>query len=246
VTKVLLLRRHEGDDAKAPELEVATRTELGPNADPVLLAAGRGTVVATLLISKDLPALFPKLPDERLIAFCLRGPKELSLSRESSPDQFDNLPLPVPAHFALVAGTKLRFQLSGPPVAAGEPIYASLMLPAAAPEKAGLVLKTVMSLTLSTADLDAARAGRMVTCVIYQSSENEENSPRLQSLSSAQMESGGDPVAEASQRGVILAVLKLSNKLAELTPGGFEHAPDADSAAEPPAIDATIADKVRE
>ncbi|HXT59684.1 MAG TPA: tetratricopeptide repeat protein, partial [Pirellulales bacterium] len=220
VTKILVLRPGEGEPAAKPELEVLTSAEPDPKADPIAAASRRGAVVATLFLSKRLPPRFPSLPRDGLILICLRGPKGLTLSLESlAPGRYAGQPLPMPAYFALAAGSAMRFKLGGLPAAEKDPVYALLTLPPAQPAKAGLLADVELPLTFSQADLDAALSDKTVTCVLYLASEAKAgNAPRLQTLRSAQMERGKDPVAEASDRGTVLAILKLSKDLANLPP----------------------------
>jgi tetratricopeptide (TPR) repeat protein len=215
VTKILVLRPHGGEPAAKPELEVLTSAEPDPKADPIAAASRRGALVATLFISKRLPPRFSSLPDDRLIVLCLRGPKGLTFTLESpAPGRDAGQPLPMPAYFALAAGSAMRFKLSGLPAAEKDPVYALLTLP----PRAGLLATSELPITFSRDDLDAAISGKTVTCALYLArGGKEENAPRLQTLTSAQMESGKDPVADAAKHGTIVAVLLLSRNLADLS-----------------------------
>jgi hypothetical protein len=215
-------------------LEVLTSAELDPKSDPIAAASRRGAVAATLLISKRLPPRFPSLPDG-LIGLCLRGPEGLTLTPDvPAQGKIDGLRLP--AHFAAPAGIEMRFNLSGPPVAAEGSIHVLLTLPPAQPPNADLPGKTELQISFSKADLDAAIAGKTVTCALYLAREGKEGSaPRLQMLSSAQMESGKDPVAEAAEHGTVLAILKLSKDLADLPLREIGRVRAIGFAAEPPA-----------
>jgi tetratricopeptide (TPR) repeat protein len=233
VTKTLVLRSHDGDRVTKPQFVVVSSTDLGEQADPVAVASRHGTPVATLRISTRLPPLFPVLPDRGLVALCLQGPQGLRLAHVSlGPGRFDDQPLPVPAHFALLPGTQIHFKLSGPPVDSVEPIYALLTLPQERPATADWPANTELPVTFSKADLEAAAAGKIVTCVFYLVGQTTENkSPSLQTLSSAQTEPGKDPIAEATAQGTVVAILKLSTQLTDLPSEPVKISPEVDSAA---------------
>ena len=75
---------------------------------------------------------------------------------------FEGEPHPLPEHLALPPGAAMRFQLSGPPLAAGGPVYARLTLP---PAHDNLLATTVFAIILSNSDLEAASAGNRITIV---------------------------------------------------------------------------------
>jgi hypothetical protein len=214
--KILVLRPREGGPPAKPELEVLSSTELDPNADPIAAASRRGAVAATLFISKRMPPRFPSLPDA-LIALCLRGPEGLTLTPDGpAQGKIDGWRLP--ARLAAPPDVEMRFTLSGPSVAADEPIHALLTLPPAQPPN-DLPGKTELPISISKSDLDAAIAGKAVTCVLYLASGTKEGTaPRPQMLSSVELESGKDPVAEAAEHGTVLAILRLSKEIANLPP----------------------------
>ncbi|HEV7226368.1 MAG TPA: tetratricopeptide repeat protein [Pirellulales bacterium] len=252
VTKFLVLRPHQDSNAEKPELEVVNSAELGPKSDVVAEAAKRGASVVTLQISKRLSA--PRfLPRERglddMVAFCLRGPEGLTLIGETpSPGRFESQPTPLPAHLAvesvasLGSTPPLRFKLGGPLVAEKSPIYALVTLPRLPSRQAAWLGQVELQISFSKEDLDAALAGNAVTCVVYLPEQAEDGGqPRLQTLSSARLEPGKDPVAAARGRGAIVAVLKLSKQLAELAPLPFDRAEEPCSAAEQPASDDSAA-----
>jgi hypothetical protein len=108
--------------------------------------------------------------------------------------------------------------------------------------QAAWLAQVELQISFSKEDLDAALAGNAVTCVVYLPEQAEDGGqPRLQTLSSARLEPGKDPVAEARGRGAIVAVLKLSKQLAELAPLPFDRAEEPCSAAEQPASDDSAA-----
>ncbi|HUY91692.1 MAG TPA: tetratricopeptide repeat protein [Pirellulales bacterium] len=245
VTKILVRRPREGELPKNPEFELLSSTDLDPNADPVVAASRRGAVIAGFLISKRVPALFSLALDDEQLALCLKGPEGLTLTYEGpAPSEFKEPTHTLPARFYQGAGAARRFKLGGPPATAKDPVYASLETAPTLPPDVFSATKTQLPITLSKADLEAALAGKKVTCVVYLTkTANDGEAPRLQILSSVEMESPEDAVAEASKHGIVLAVLQLSQQLADLLLDGFEPTPDFDSAEkEPPAAEAKRAD----
>jgi tetratricopeptide (TPR) repeat protein len=241
VTHVVYLA-DAANDGEAPRLQTLCSTELEPGKDLVVEASARGTVLATLKLSNEPFADHephdaivtheqPVAAIDRWISLRLRGPQGLALAHESTTSgEFDGLSILTPAHFALAPGAVRRFKLSGPPLAEQGPIYGLLTLPPSARES----LKTVFSLpiTLSDADLEAARAGKLAACVVYRENQAEDGgTARLKTLSITELNSAEDALAEAPKRGTVLAVLLLSPRLADLPLEGFESEADVDSKA---------------
>lgn len=239
VTKILVLHRREGKDASETELKVVSSSELLPNADPVATAELRGALVAMLYVSKNLPSASARLADDRPVIVCLRGPEGLMLTPEApAPGQFGRRPVPAPLSCDLLLGTVMRLKLSGPPVGDEKYLYALLTVPPELPPQAIELAGAEWPLTISKSDLDAALEGELVTCVVYLAEPAKVgDQPRLQTVSSKFMESAPDAFAEASSRGVILAVLLLSRQIDDLSLAGFGEEPALDSRTEPPAQD---------
>ena len=243
VTRVVYLAAD--GDGQAPRLQTLCSTELAPDKDPVAEASARGTVLATLRLSNqpfewygplDVTAIGEEsiAARDRLISVRLRGPTGLALAHESvTPGEFDGGLVPTPAFFALAPGEARRFKLSGPPLADRGPIYGLLRLPAGAGES----LKTVFTLaiSLSDAELEAALGGKQVACVVYQEQRADGGPQRLKTLSSAELNSAAEALAEAPKRGTVLAVLLLSPRLADLPLDEFEPQADVEFEAKPPA-----------
>ena len=235
VTKVLVMRIPEGEEREKAEFEVVSRVGREAAVAPHVAASRGGTVVATLSVGTSLSPPFRALADDRLVALSLRGPKGLGFALESASGKFEDQPASE-AQLALLPGVQIRFKLSGSPARELQPLYALLTIPRERPPKADLPPEADVSLILSDADLRAAE-GTLVTRVVYLAGRVAQNEmPRVESLSSAQMDPGKDPIAEASGRGTILATMKLSSQLADVPvePGGL--APGLDSVAEQDAI----------
>jgi hypothetical protein len=178
------------------------------------------------------------LPEGQVTAIRLSGPGGLKVTFEGpSHEQLENPPIPAPAEFALPDGVAMHFKLSSPPAGAKEPLYARLKLPPARTPKVAWSVNEELPITLSQGDLDAARAGKLVTYVVYLASEAKDGDvAEAQTLISSQLEPGEDPVAEASKRGTILAVLRLSNKIANLPAEMFPPEASADPTERPAPI----------
>jgi hypothetical protein len=123
----------------------------------------------------------------------------------------------MPAKFAFLPGIDMRFQLTGLPVPGAEALYGLLKVGAAWPEKLGSPGDTELPIVISNVHLEAAAAGKTVTCVVYLAEHaKEQKSPSIQTLDSMEMPPASDPVAEASRRGTVLATIKLSKELPAL------------------------------
>jgi tetratricopeptide (TPR) repeat protein len=244
VTRVVYLTNAAGD-GQAPRLQTLCSTELAPGKDLLAEASAHGTIVATLKLTNEpfegqslhdaiATGEQPVAASYRSIPLRLRGPQGLALAYESTtPGEFDRLTIPMPAHFALAPGDARRFKLSGPPLGEQGPIYALLTLPAGAGES----LKTIytLAITLSDADLEAARAGKLAACVVYRENQAEDGgTARLKTLSITELNSAEDALAEAPKRGTVLAVLLLSPRLADLPLEGVESEADVDTKANLP------------
>lgn len=233
VTKILVLRRREGEGATTPEFEVLSSEQFGPKEAPIAAASRRGAVAATLSISKRQARRLRLLSKERMIAFCLRGPDGLTLSPETSA-AYRPGPVPthrVPAHFGFFPRSTMHWKLGGPPVASGKPVYALLTISSFQSKEEAALAQDGLTLTISKADLDSALAGQEVTRVVYRDKATEDGrAPRLETLSSAELEPSQDPLAEASKRGAVLATLKLSNEPFEAAVLQSEESPYGDEA----------------
>jgi hypothetical protein len=222
VTKIVVLSRHESEQAAKPKLAVLSRTELDAKEDVFAEASRRGAIVATLRLGKSSPVRSRLLPDERMIRLCLRGPEGLTVARAEY-----HSPIPVPFHFALLPGAELQWILGGPPLGKGGAVRASVTV-FQSPVKIAELAQAELSFSISQSDLATARGGKAVTSIIYLTRPvMEGETPRFQTLSSAELESHADAVAEASKRGAVLAVLLLSQELADLPFGArLERAPE--------------------
>ncbi|HVA47127.1 MAG TPA: tetratricopeptide repeat protein [Pirellulales bacterium] len=151
VIKVLVLAHAGNEPASEPEFEVLTSTATRRLPELLSEAARRGTVIAALDLSEHLPPLTPFLPsqllpltpNDRFVRFTLRGPQGLTLAHELPvPGKFDEQPQPVAAHFAFLPGIEMRFQLKGPPIPAGTPLYGWLSVSGPWPTELGPPGKT--------------------------------------------------------------------------------------------------------
>lgn len=228
VRKVLVLRPQKGGRTEKPEFELLSSSDLDPKSDLVAGASRRGTTIAAILVSKSPPSLFSLSLGDEQFAMRVDGPEGLTLALDvSASGQFDGRACPLPARFDLAIGAGRRFKLNGSSAAAKDSIYGLLTLMPSLPPEILLVTETELSITLTQGELDAALAGKRVARVVYLiKGAKESDSPRLQTLSSADIQPGQDPLTKAFQRGAIVATVLLSRQLADLP-----------SVAEPPAAE---------
>lgn len=218
VIKLLVLVRDKNEQAGKPEFEVLTSTPTEGGPELVADAERRGAVIAALVLSQRLPVMRPLLHPpfyDRCVRFSLGGPEGLMVVYESAiPGTFDRQPQPCPAEFAILPGVGMRFQLTRAPAPGGAPLHALVSVSRAWPTELGPPGKTELHLKFSEADLEAAAAGTPVTHVVYWAKEvTKDEPPRFETLKSTAMPPDGDPVAEASRRGQVLATVKLTKEL---------------------------------
>lgn len=225
VIKLLVLPKlAEMQSAEQPvgagvEVLSSNSTLLGPALRAQALR--RGTVAVELCLSHRLPRMIddPGLPPpDHIVHFELRGPRGLSVDYELPGDgEFINEPVPVPAHFGLMLGMSMRFQITNAPLPETKPLYLLLTVGDSWPEALGDPLKTMLPIHFSKADLEAAAGGNAVTYVLYLPRQvAEQATARVETMRSNAMPAGSNLPAEASKQGTILAIAKLSKELPAL------------------------------
>lgn len=225
---LILPTRADGQTSKPPAGSEFEILKSGPDlrGDALLAEAHRrGIVAIELRLSQRLPPLFDGLvapSDDNFVPFSVNGPAGVILRDDLLIDgefsgTFRDEPLPTPAHFRLMPGISIRFQLTGAPLPDAKPLYGVLTATDRWPDGLRRPHGTEFPIHLSKADLEAAAAGNDVTHVIYLAKEAlEQGLSGITTMKSAAMPPGSDLIAEASKRGSIVAVVKLSKELPKL------------------------------
>jgi tetratricopeptide (TPR) repeat protein len=136
--------------------------------------------------------------------------------RESAPDQFNSQPLVAPGRLDFVSGQTHRLKFSDMPGHEGVELYPTLELRPFSPRARALLGQTAFELEFVDSDYEQALSGNLVVKVVYLPAGGQ--SRVAATLTNTRLDSGGDPVAEAEQRGEVLAVLRVGNRDARLPP----------------------------
>ena len=118
-----------------------------------------------------------------------------------------------PGRYNFPQGATYRLKLSDLPGRAGTVLYPSLMVYPEHPTTAAYLSHNTVPVRITQEDLDQVATNNFVTKVIYLPD------PRFQELAiagveelvSTRLDPGLDPIAEASRRGTIMAVLRMGN-----------------------------------
>jgi len=132
----------------------------------------------------------------------------------SMPGAFDSMPLLMPGRHGFAQGAVYRLQLSHIPQAPGIELYPTLEVAPVTPRTQGFLQHSAVPVEFTNNDFDQVLSGNFITKVVYLPR------PEFQNLATAgvgilvntQLEPGIDPVAEASNRGAILAIIRMGNK----------------------------------
>lgn len=218
VTKILVLPPQDGEPAVKPALEVVTSADLDPNADLVLAASRRGTIVATLLISKNAPPppFAPPVGDDLPLAqIAFSGIEGMAIQWDvTAPGKFDSDPLVVPGRFNFPIGNIYRLKLSRIPGREGLEVYPTLELAPPLPRTEAYLEHNAIPIELTAEDIDHVLKSKWLTKVVYLPDPAEKSEPQksVETLVSSRLPSDLDPILEADRRGAILAIVRLGTK----------------------------------
>ncbi len=144
-----------------------------------------------------------------------RGPESMIIRWDATvPGTFDSDPCVCPATHDFVQGNIYRLKISNIPGYEGKDLFPTLEIaPTMARTQAFLGHNTV-PIEFTDNDFEQVFSGNFITKVIYLPN------PEFQGLAMAgvgtlvntQLEAGADPIVEASNRGAILAIIRMGNK----------------------------------
>lgn len=130
------------------------------------------------------------------------------------PGLYDSEPLVCPGTYDFGQGNIFRFKLSNIPGRQGKELYPTLEIAPTMARTQAFLAHNAIPVEFTDTDFDQVLSGNFITKVIYLPN------PEYQGLAMAgvgtlvntQLEPGVDPIAEASNRGAILAIIRMGNK----------------------------------
>lgn len=143
------------------------------------------------------------------------GLESLTINYDAKiPGMYDSEPLVCPATHDFVQGNVYRLKLSNIPGRQGRELYPTLEIAPTMARTQAFLAHNSIPVEFTDNDFDQVLAGNFITKVIYLPN------PEFQGLAMAgvgtlvntQLEPGVDPIVEASNRGAILAVIRMGNK----------------------------------
>ncbi len=119
--------------------------------------------------------------------------------------------LSVPQHYNFGQGNIYRLRLSSIPNRPDAIYYPTLEVYPATRETLTFLAHGTVPVGFTDEDFDQVKNGNMVVKVIYLPSSQFQDIAAAEEIVSTRLEPGADPVAEATRRGTILAVVRIGN-----------------------------------
>lgn len=119
--------------------------------------------------------------------------------------------LVVPQHYNFGQGSIYRLRLSGIPNRPDVVYYPTLEVYPATKDTVTFLSHGTVPVGFTDEDFDQVKNGNMVVKVIYLPSAAFQDIAAAEEIVSTRLEPGADPVAEATRRGTILAVIRIGN-----------------------------------
>ena len=170
-----------------------------------------------------LPMMRPQGPTSQVNFKGLEGLKIQWSAR--IPGQFDSEPCICPATHDFLQGAIYRLKLTEIPGRQGKELYPTLEVAPTMARTQAFLAHNSIPIEFTDNDFDQVLSGNFITKVVYLPN------PEYQGLAMAgvgtlvntQLEPGVDPIVEASNRGAILAVIRMGNKDLGLANVGPQH-----------------------
>jgi hypothetical protein len=171
-----------------------------------------GEVPPQLVLPPQLPPRVPAVPTSQINFI---GLESLTINWDAKvPGTFDSEPCVCPATHDFGQGAIYRMKLSNIPGRAGKELYPTLEIAPTMARTQAFVAHNSVPIEFTDNDFDQVLSGNFITKVVYLPN------PEYQGLAMAgvgtlvntQLEPGVDPIVEASNRGAILAVIRMGNK----------------------------------
>jgi hypothetical protein len=142
----------------------------------------------------------------------------------SGSGMFDSVPLVVPGRQDFLQASIYRLRVSNVPGRPGAQLYPTLEIAPVTPRTDAYLAHAPIPVQLTEEDFDQVLSGNFVTKVMYlPDPEFQELAlAGVETLVSARLDPGVDPISEADRRGSILAILRIGNKdLESRNRGGY-------------------------
>lgn len=119
--------------------------------------------------------------------------------------------LQVPQHYNFMQGNIYRLRLSNIPNRPEAVYYPTLEVYPATKDTVTFLSHGTVPVGFTDEDFDQVKNGNMVVKVIYLPSAQFQDVAAAEEIVSTRLEPGADPVAEATRRGTVLAVIRIGN-----------------------------------
>lgn len=160
------------------------------------------------------PLAYPTAPPAVLKTSQLRfiGPAGMSVGW-IVPGGFAENQLVAPARYNFPQNATYRLKLSNVPTREGLTIYPTLQVYPATPLTDAYLQHNSIPVEITAEDLDQVESNNFVTKVVYLPDPRFQDLavPGVETIISTRLDPGIDPVAEASRRGTIMAILRVGN-----------------------------------
>ena len=178
----------------------------------VAMAAPGPVVVPGEMCPPMMPMMRPQVPTSQVSFVGLEG---LTINWDVRiPRSFDSQPCICPATHNFMQGAIYRLKLTSIPGHQGKELYPTLEIAPTMARTQAFLAHNSIPVEFTDNDFDQVLSGNFITKVVYLPN------PEFQGLAMAgvgtlvntQLEPGVDPIVEASNRGAILAVIRMGNK----------------------------------
>ena len=128
------------------------------------------------------------------------------------PRTFDSAPLVLPATHDFGTGAIYRLKLSNIPDHPDRELFPLLEIAPFTSRSQAFLAHSSVPIEFTDADFDQVFTGNFVIKVVYLPEPEIQNTVGVATLTNTNLAPGIDPIVEASQRGSILAIVRLGNR----------------------------------
>jgi hypothetical protein len=205
-----------------------------PDSDPMAEASRRGRVLATVRLTKELPAvqhellhvqphtgaalrdaadktvMLPVTIEQETAQMVFLEPEGMTIQWDvAAPGKFDSEPLAVPGRYSFRRGVVYRLKVSQIPGHEGAEIFPTLEIVPSTPRAADYLAASGVPVELSEEDIDRVLSGKSVMKVIFLPDVTDPDLPKgVATLVASLLQPGLDPIREADRLGTILAIFR--------------------------------------
>lgn len=138
----------------------------------------------------------------------------------SMPGAFDSVPLVTPGLYNFESGKVYRLKLDNIPNRSDLVLYPTIEINPIIPRTRAYLDHNAIPVRFTDNDFDQVQQGNFVTKVIFLPAPEFQNiavAGGVDTIVNTQLPAGADPIAEAQNRGAILAVIRMGNKTLDFT-----------------------------